>query len=304
VQAVMLGLGGLAGVKGLAKATDVGAGMMEAGAKGAQEGAHAALDFQVPEWAQGKTGAIPYLESPKGAELLGTTAAHNGLPATASPYPPDSPLAAAWQQGHASTTAPEAAPITPQSEPASGTLAPVEGTGPTKTRGLSAGVEAKAVENKLAISLGDLPEYRSISMADQAAQSTDLLARDPALARRVALGEVPAPHGLLPESVFIAVENKALAEGDVATIRDLASGGLTEQATTMGQRIRALGERDPESPVAAIQKIADARERTAGDIPKATAKVMADIQRQVNKANGSRAELLDTLAKFVDAMRC
>jgi hypothetical protein len=40
--------------------------------------------------------------------------------------------------------------------------------GETKVRGLSAGVEAKAIEKNLVQSLGDLPEYKTISMKEQA----------------------------------------------------------------------------------------------------------------------------------------
>jgi hypothetical protein len=446
VQAVMLGLGGLAGVKGLAKATDVGAGMMEAGARGAQEGAHAALDFQVPELAQGKTGAIPYLESPKGAELLGTTAAHTGLPATASPYPPDSPLAAAWQQGHASTTASEAtpgvAPVAPgatetaptaptapsgglgykgpvalykrlsddalgaeyrallerrtQEEPnamaplwdaerearaveqienrrrpdgslapedkrrlgylqasqgegygvgrhtfesaaaerrvnemtrhliaieneinnrglnpdelmqpspsgGGGSLASIEGTGDVKTRGLSLGVEQRAISHELTDYLGELPEYRTANMAEHTAKAAQLLADDPALARRVALGEENPPAGMIPELVFKVVEDKATAEGDVATLRDLASGDLTRQATDMGRRIRALGERDPESPVAAIQKIADARGGGAKNVTVSIADAVKELKTHLETATTIDA---GAWGKFIDSIRC
>ncbi len=189
-----------------------------------------------------------------------------------------------------------------QQAPASGeggSLASVEGTGELKTRGLSLSVEQTAIAKELTDYLGDLPQYRSVNMADQAARSTQLLADDPALARRVALGEVPAPHGILPESVLIAVEQKALAEGDVGTIRDLASGGLTEEATTMGQRIRALRDRDPDSPVVAIQRIEDAR--GGGKNAQAIADTVAEISTHLE--NVTKIEP-DALAAFIDSLRC
>lgn len=196
---------------------------------------------------------------------------------------------------HMGAEDPFAAPTTPSTG-----LTPVEGTGETKTRGLAAGVKAKAVANKLTTTLGDLPEYQTINMAAQARGAAELLAADPALARRIALGEVPPPAHLLPESVFTAVENKAIAEGDVATIRDLATGKLTSDATTMGQRIRALGERDPESPVGAIQKVVDARSAGETDIPAATEKAIAQIRKHMAKANIPAEQL----AEFINALRC
>lgn len=101
-------------------------------------------------------------------------------------------------------------------------------------------------------------------MKDQAARAQDLLTNDPERLKRIAMGEELAPEGMLPESAFVAIENKAVSEGDVATLKDLAtSSGLTAEATTMGQRLRTLAERNPDSPVTAIKEIAQAREKTA-----------------------------------------
>lgn len=183
----------------------------------------------------------------------------------------------------------------------SGGLTPVAGEGDLKTRGLAAGVERAALANKLTGTLGDLPEYRTLSMADQADRASSLVDENPDLARRVALGEVPAPHGLLPESVFVAVERKALAEGDVTTLRDLANSELTQQATTMGQRIRALGERDPESPVAAIQKVADARGDGVKGAEGKLTEAIATLKEHIAKATAMTDK--DWTA-FVDSLRC
>jgi hypothetical protein len=302
VQAAMLFLPVLhVGSRAISSAADVSEGVTEAGASGVKS----------------------LYETPKGAEVLGSAAGEKGLPMTASPYPPETPNDAAWKQGHASAApalnvAPEgAAPpagaihedlgqgVKPASTgeptaPAQGQPAPVEGTGPTRTRGLAAGVESKAVEAGLTARLGDLPEYRQLNMADQAAKATSLLQENPELARRVALGETPAPEGLHPEAAFVAVENKAIAEGDVATIRDLASSKLTEQATTMGQRIRTLGERDPNSPVSAIQAVEEAR-GGGKDVGKAVNDAVAELKAHIEKG-----ATIDESAwtKFIDSIRC
>lgn len=187
------------------------------------------------------------------------------------------------------------------------TVKPVEvkGTGETKTRGLSLGVEAKAIENKLVSNLGDLPEYQSVSMKDQAIKAADLLTKDPAMAKAVAMGEKPAPEGVLPESVFVAVEDAAIKNGDVATLRDLASGSkLTSEATTMGQRIRTLAERDPDSPVKAISDVSRARETKAvrehGDIKIAKKKVVDEIRGEIKKS----APTKQSWSEFIDSIQC
>lgn len=218
--------------------------------------------------------------------------------------------AAELEQGIAPVEAPDLTPALdrervvttpePVAEP-SPKLAAVEGTGEVKARGLAAGVDAKAVASQLTDSLGDLPEYRTINMAEQAAKATKLLAENPELAHRIARGEALPPNDLLPESVFTAVENQALANGDVGTLRALASGDLTTQATTMGQRIRALAERNPESPVAAMEKIVKARTSGVKNAGQAMAQSVAELQRHI-----AEAAKMDPPAwtKFIDGLRC
>ncbi|MDB4893150.1 MAG: hypothetical protein JWL61_5005 [Gemmatimonadetes bacterium] len=192
----------------------------------------------------------------------------------------------------------------PVSEPVAAGTAPaqaaVEGTGPTKVRGLSRGIEEKAIEARLTQGFDDLPKYQQVSMADQAAKAADLLSTDAALARRVALGETPAPDGVLPESVLVAVENKAIADGDVATLRDLAHGKLAEQATEMGQRIRTLAERDPESPVGAIKSVIEARKATTKSVPKATEAEVKTMRDMISKS----AKKPKDWNAFVDSLKC
>lgn len=185
-------------------------------------------------------------------------------------------------------------------------VTPLKGTGEIKTRGLAKGVEAKAVEEGLASGFGELPEYRVVSMADQAARAVDLLDSDPDFARAIAMGEKPPPDGLLPESVFVAVEKRAIAEGDIETLRKLATEShLVSEATTMGQRIRTLGERDPASPVAAIQTLQKAREAVARargtkDIEAATESAVTDMKREIAAAVPPKNVWLD----FIQSIEC
>src|SRR5262249_49321257 len=106
----------------------------------------------------------------------------------------------------------------------------------TKESKLARGVEAKAVQANLTKSFEGLSEYGTVKVADQAERAVKLLTDNPESARRIAMGEEQPPAGLLPESVFTAVENRALKEGDVDTLRDLAtSSSRPVEASTMGQ---------------------------------------------------------------------
>lgn len=187
------------------------------------------------------------------------------------------------------------------------TVAPVqvEGVGMTKTRGLSQGVEAKAVEKKLTEGFGDLPEYQSVSMKDQATKASEILTKDAEQAKRIALGEEVAPEGVLPESVFVAVEQKAINDGDIATLRALASNSrLSAEATTMGQRIRTLAERNPESPVGAIREVIKSREASVakryGNVEQAKKTVVTEIKAAIAKVSPRT----QSWEQFIDSIQC
>lgn len=184
-----------------------------------------------------------------------------------------------------------------------GNLRPIEGTGDLIVRKLAEGVEARAIQSDLVDHFGDLPEYRQLSMAEQAKQAGLLLSEDYERAKDVAMGLKQPPKGLLPESVFVAVEKRALAEGDVETLRELATGSkLTKAATTMGQRIRTLGERDPSSPIGAIQEVQDARradlERRSGDT--AIKDAINSVRTEMRRSSATMAHWED----FIKAITC
>jgi hypothetical protein len=214
-----------------------------------------------------------------------------------SPKAP-APEKAAPAESTAQTPAPEKTPE----------VAPIEGTGQTKTSSLAQGVEAKAIEDKLTRGFSDLPQYKTVSMKDQAAKAVDLITNNYDQAKRIAMGQEKAPEGVLPESVFVAVEDKALKEGDVNTLRDLATqSSLTSEATTMGQRIRTLAERDEASPTEAITRVQSAREKAAqaklgkGDtLEKAKGRISEDIKGEIRKA----APKKEDWSSFVKSIQC
>jgi len=194
------------------------------------------------------------------------------------------------------------APISPVTE-----TAPIVGDGATKVRSLAQGVEAKAIEKNLTQGFGDLPEYQSVSMKDQAMKAADILNKDFEQAKRIALGHEAAPTGVIPESVFIAVEDRAIKTGDVNTLRDLATKSkLATEATSMGQRIRTLAERDTESPTGAITDIIKAREEAFKKRAKVKSveieknKVSREIQKEIKKAKPTKEDW----NSFVRSLEC
>lgn len=258
------------------------------------------------------TGAAPEAEAEKG-EAQTPKAAEPAKPESAAPAEPGQPGA----EGQPPVLPVEAeqaiaenapAPNTETAKPApanpKGGIGKIEGTGELETRSLSEGVEANAIADGITESFGDLPEYRTLSMADQAAKAADLITKDYEGAKAVAMGEKQPPKGLLPESVFVGVEKRALAEGDVETLRQLATRSkLSTAATTMGQRIRTLGERDQASPVGAILDVQAAREKDLAkrmDIEAAKAETVNEIRDEVRKS----ASKPQAWADFIESIKC
>lgn len=167
-------------------------------------------------------------------------------------------------------------------------IKPIEGTGEVKTRGVAESIEATAIEKGIVDTLGDLPQYKAVNFKEQATLVSDLISKDPEGARAIALGDKPAPNGVIPEMVAVGVEKQAIKVGDVQTLIDLTNSKLTVAGTTMGQRIAAYGQRDVASPIGAIQDIQTARAatiKTRGvDVPKEVVKETANMKREVVEA--------------------
>ena len=157
------------------------------------------------------------------------------------------------------------------------------------------------------LGFADLPQYLTKNMAEESQKALNLISDNYGLAKDIAMGRENAPKGMMPESVFIAVENKALAEGDAKTLRELASQSeLIAEATSMGQRIRMLGERDPYS---AIKKMTDViRERKKAvekrlkgkSANKAKEEIKQDLKKRLDKAKPT----VRSWASLIDQITC
>ncbi len=161
----------------------------------------------------------------------------------------------------------------------------VVGTGETRTRGVSATTETRALENGLEQAFGDLPSYNQMSKAEQAARVVAEMDRDFDNAVSIAMGDREPPRGVLPESFYEGVRMRAIAEGDWDLTRRLATESkLIGEATTMGRRIAMYAARDPLDPVAAIKDVVTAREGAVKDVGAAKAREVGAIREEIATA--------------------
>jgi hypothetical protein len=140
-----------------------------------------------------------------------------------------------------------------------------------------------------------------MSMADQAGRAIDFIERSPSQAMRVIRGE-EAPRGILPEALYTALEIKAIKNGDVAMLKELANSNVP---TAAGQALKALDSADPNSPVAIIRGVQRNREakietKTGKTKPQATRDVVSEIQKEVKKNSSKRP----TWEEFIREITC
>lgn len=170
-----------------------------------------------------------------------------------------------------------------------------DATGEMKQRGLGLSVAEQALNNDLGDMFADVPEYKTIRLADQAKRVSKLIETDPDRATRIAMGLEFAPYGIIPEMVYVGVANKAAADKNGELLRELATkSSLVSEATIMGQRIRSLGELDKNSAIKGIQKIVRTRE---AERDKRADKVEKNLKKDIAKEEKKLAKLEAKLTK-------
>lgn len=173
-----------------------------------------------------------------------------------------------------------------------------------KTSKLASSTERKAIDAKLTKGFEGKPEYAKVSVPEQTKAALELLSTDAERAKRIALGHEMPPEGLLPESVYVAVEEQALKNGDVPLLRELAtSSSLTSEATGMGQRLRMLAEREPDSAVTKIRELAEVRKKAAEarlkqPVEKAIKKDVSVIKSKIKSPTKTE------WASFIEGIKC
>lgn len=181
----------------------------------------------------------------------------------------------------------------------------IQGTGEERVRGVAASM---AANDKTGVLGDDQPTYNTADFKDQQARAKRFVDGDYEAAKRVAMGDEPPPYGVLPEFVYNEVAEQAERRGDLDTVLALGNrSDLITEATTMGQRIAAHGQRDELSAVNGINQVAKARKAVAAtkgvDVAKATKARIGSAEDALNKA-AERSTKKTTWSMFIDEIRC
>lgn len=185
-----------------------------------------------------------------------------------------------------------------------GRLESIQGTGETRIMGLAKSIEDAAKEHGFeGEDFNDLPTHQSIVIKDQAEGWARLLNDDPGLVKDVVLGKQPAPEGLSPMYALVALEKDATARGDWSTIRELASSQQVKAATTSGQNLRILAERDPYSPTSAMKAVQDSWTNRLSNSLKMT-KASKAITDSIQKFTDTYKLTGDDIHTFLKSIEC
>lgn len=175
----------------------------------------------------------------------------------------------------------------------------------TKTKsGLSATTLRDASKTSMEKELRDLdvPELDTMNMAEQADKAVKLILDDEDLAIRIAMGDENPPAGLKVGSVYSAVKEMAIKNGDIDLIKRLAtSENINALAREFGQEVKAFDSGIARDPVKIIKQILDIRKEAAGET------AMADVKAAIKdmKDRVVKTDTTDTdVASFITGIKC
>lgn len=177
-------------------------------------------------------------------------------------------------------------------------VAPVE----QKKSKVGVSVEAKTLEKGFAEAFSDTAGYTPITIKEQAQKVADLMNTDFETARAIINGTADLPSGMFAEALIKGMEDYALETGNAELALEIANSALTSETSRHAQALRLLAERNPDSPVAVIQKVKKIKEEAATRKGVTKEKVVEEIKQRVKKERTKATK--ETWASFIDSITC
>jgi len=154
---------------------------------------------------------------------------------------------------------------------------------PTETKSsLAQSIKRKAIKEKMILGFdkrfNDLPKLERRIKKEDIKKTDEFTLNNPNEAFKVAMGEKPAPAGMLPEDVLVSVTNYASATGNVEAMRKLANeSGLLQESRLLGQRIQAFSQLNPV--IGHIKDVAKARQDRVPNYDKKKASIVKNLKK-------------------------
>lgn len=174
----------------------------------------------------------------------------------------------------------------------------------SKVSKIASSVNAKSVEEGLTSGFKDLAGYEPKVIKDQADKIANLMNESLDKTRAIVRGEEPVPSGISGTYLIKAAEDHAIATGNGEMLREITSSPLVSETSRYGQELRMAAERNPESPLKAIQDINKAREgriiRNGTDVGKIKKKIVSDVKEEIRKT----APKKEDWDSFIEKLTC
>lgn len=194
------------------------------------------------------------------------------------------------------------APATKAAEtsPTPRTTPTVEGS---KVSGSALRSEQKAVQANLTKEFEGKATYDTHSYKTNSESAVKLVHDDPKKAMDIAMGRTPGENTVHEVAVRSAIENKAIQERDVETLRQLSQSSQHTATSEAGQRLGAESYTNQNSPVKLMKEVSDTK---AAAVEKKLGKpVTQAIKEDVKAAKAQiKAPSKDQWKVFVESLKC
>lgn len=163
-------------------------------------------------------------------------------------------------------------------------------------------IRVRAITNKLADKQDDfdMVTMPRMKMQDQARQALELVSKDRQKALSIALGKTAPEGNLKPGSVFTALREEAMKEGDIETLRRLTKSTV---ASETAQELKAFDTFEPNDPVKTIRQVQKflqtrAEKNTRIDVIKEKTKIASQIKKEIKPVKR------ETWEGFINNLKC
>lgn len=151
----------------------------------------------------------------------------------------------------------------------------------------------------------ELASFTPITKEEQTAKVSQLIGKDLSKAQAMAAGLEKVPNGIHPQVLFNAVKNKAIQDGNGEILRSLASSPIAKQRSVAAQSLGASGfDNGDMDVIKAITQINKARESKIARTSKDTNVLRKDTIKQANTELKRSKPTKQTVASFIESLRC
>lgn len=175
----------------------------------------------------------------------------------------------------------------------------------TKTSKIATSIETKAIEEGLSSGFPEKAGYEPRVIKEQAAKIGDLMKSDIEKAKNIIKGNEAVPEGISGTYLIKAMEDYAMQTGDVQLIKDIANSPLTSATSIYGSEIRMAAERNPDSAVAKLQEVKQAREEAfKGKTKKTAQKAVAETAKEIKNEIAKKSPTKENWSSFIESITC